>query len=398
MKYFEEAKEFNLFNLINLLKLNLKFVIITILIFIFSIAGISYVIPQRYDAMSSLLPPKKDGGSGGLSSFIQNFTGGGGLSLGNIGQSDQSKVFGEIVKSRKVADFIIDTLKLKKRTEFADLPNYKLLKVLHSSLNVDIDKSGIIFISANFSTGLLPNADDGKNAAKLSADIANAAVKGLDKVIREGTMSSARKSKEYIEKEIVRYTHKLDSVETKLEEFQRENKVLALDEQTQAIVTQAIEVGSQLAKADLEKNLALLEFQPTSPQYEFYRKQHELLTEQYRKIQTGGLTTNESFSIPLDDVPKLIKEYTTLFRERKVVEQVILYLETQRHQEAIQEKRDVPVVDILDEALPPVERTSPNRVIMVMFAFILSIIFSAIYLIIKALINGNLYLEEKKIV
>lgn len=396
MKYFQEPKEFTLFNIFKLINLNKKFVAITVTIFVAVTIALSFIIPQQYIATSSLLPPKKDGGQAGLSSFIQNFTGGG-LSLGNIGQSDQSKVFGEIVKSRTVSEYIIDKLKLKERKPYSEISRDKLVKFVNSSLTVDVDKSGVIFITAESFTNYIPGSDDSKIASKLSADLANAAVEGLDLVIRDRNMSSARQSKEYVEKEITSYNKKLDSIEAKLEKFQRDNKVLAIDDQTQAIVAQAIEVGAQLAKADLEKNLAQLEYQPSSPQYLFYQRQHELLNEQYKKIQSGGLTADESFSIPLEKVPALLREYVVLFRERKIIEQVMLYLETQRHQEAIQEKRDVPVVEVLDTAYAPEERSSPKRSLMAILGFILSLIFSVTYVSIKAFNSGSIYLNEPKI-
>jgi uncharacterized protein involved in exopolysaccharide biosynthesis len=393
MKYLENPLEFTLINVFRLLRINFKLVTAIVTVFTIFIAIVSFIVPHEYVSTSSLMPPKKDGSGGGLSSFIQNFTGGG-LSLGSLGQSDQSKVFGEIVKSRTVADYIIDTLKLKEKYPFKEMLHDRILKFIKNSLSVDVDKSGIIYITAVAKTDLLASDDEDLKTSKFASDLANSAVDGLDKVIKERSMSSARKSKEYVEKEINRYLTKLDSVETRLEIFQKENKVLAIDEQTLAIVQQAIEVGTLLAKADLEKNLAQLEYQQNSPQYQFYNKQYDLLSEQYKKIQTGGLTANESFTIPLDKVPKLIKEYTTLFRERKIIEQVMLYLETQRHQEAIQEKRDVPVVEVLDTAYPADERSSPKRTIMVLLGFILAFIFTTIFISGRALFAHNLYLRE----
>ncbi len=396
MKLFPEPKEFTFFNLIRLIKLNLKQLLIFVGVFTTAVVILSLIIPHDYVASSSLMPPKKDGGGGGLSSFIQNFTGGG-LNLGSIGQSDQSKVFGEIIKSRTVAEYIIDKMKLKDMKEFKELNNDRLLKFIHSSISVDVDKSGIIYVFAKSSTGFFPGNQDGKKAAEFSSNLANYAVEGLDKVIKDRNMSSARRTKEYIEKEIVRYRSKLDTVETALEEFQKSKKVLAIDEQTQAIVKQAIEVGTLLAKADLERNLASLEYQPASPQYQFYDKQYQLLSDQYRRIQSGGLTENESFTIPLDDVPSLIKEYANLFRERKVIEQVMLYLETQRHQEAIQEKRDVPVVEVLDIAYPADERSSPKRSLMVMLGLVLSLVFASFYIAMTGLVKRTLFINEPKI-
>lgn len=396
MIFFDEPKEFTFFNIFQLLNLNRRFVVLSVLSFTLFLIALSFVIPQQFVAESSLLPPKKDGGQAGLSSFIQNFTGGGDLSLGGIGQSDQSKLFGEIVKSRTVSEYVIDKLKLREKLPYSEYGRDKLFKFINSSLTVEVDKSGVIFITAQAETGFFPSSNDGKKSAEFAANLANVAVEGLDMVIRDRSISSARQSKEYVEREIIAYNNKLDTIETKLEVFQRENKVLEIEEQTQAIVTQAIEVGAQLAKADLEKNLASLEYKTTSPQYLYYQKQHELLSEQYKKIQSGGLTNDETFSIPLEKVPALIKEYVALVRERKIIEQVMLYLETQRHQEAIQEKRDIPVVEVLDPASPPDNRNSPKRSMMALLGFILSFIFSIIYLTIKAFSSGKIYLEKSQ--
>ena len=387
-----KPEEFSILTIYLLIKQKIKFfisfvIVVTILVIIYSL-----IMPNTYQSTATLLPPKKESSGGGLSSFIQNFTGG--LDLGGIGQNDQSKLFAHIISSRTVADLVVEDLKLKKVDEFKELSSEKFYKLMQGILSTETDKTGVIYVTGVYKTGYFPGDISKKKAAEYSARFANSAVTALDKVIRERNVSSARKSKEYIETQIVSYRLKLDSVATAFKKFQEKNKVISIDEQANAIVSQAIEVGSELAKAELEYNLAKLEFQNSSPRLEFYQKQLDVLNDQYKKIQSGGLTSYDAFSIPLDSVPSLMKEYADLFRQRKIYEQVILYLETQRHQEAIQEKRDVPVVEILDYARIPEERYSPNRVTMTIFAFVLSFIFGIIIIIIGAFRKGKVYVVD----
>jgi len=387
-----KPEEFSLATIYKLLKRNKRFFLIFVIIFTIAVVVYSYIMPNTFVALSSILPPQKESSGGGLSSFIQNFAGG--MDIGSIGQNDQSKLFAQILASRTVSDFIIEQLKLKELPEFEDMSNDQMYKFIHDAISSETDKSGVIYISVSYNTGFFPNNISKNKAAKLSADIANYAVKGLDKIIRERNVSSARRSKEYIETQIINYRGMLDSVALAMERFQKENKVISLDEQAQAIVTQAIDVGSQLAKAELELNLAKLEFQKNSPRLQYYNEQFNLLGEQYKKIQTGGLTNTDAFSIPLENLPTLMKEYADLFRQRKIFEQVIMFLETQHHEEAIQEKRDIPVVEVLDFAKIPEERYSPNRVAMTIVGFFLAIIFAIIIIVIRAFAKGNAYIVE----
>ena len=65
-------------------------------------------------------------------------------------------------------------------------------------------------------------------------------------------------------------------------------------------------------------------------------------------------------------------------------------METQKFQEAIQAEKDLPVVEALDLATPPVKRSSPRRVIILMISLFASLVFSLIYLIYDANNKGKL--------
>ncbi|MBS3999788.1 MAG: hypothetical protein KGZ71_04825 [Desulfobulbaceae bacterium] len=390
MKLLPEKEEMSFFAIFKLLKFNFIKLSTWVLGITLVVIIYSFIMPNTYSANSSVLPPSKEGQSGGLSSFIQSFAGG--LTIPGVSQSDQSKLFGEILYSRTVVDYIIENMSLRALPQFKDIPREDLQNFISGSLEVTVDKTGIIFVTANYQTGYFPSQEDKQKAAEFSSGIVNFAVEGLDHVIKNRTMTNARKSREYIQSELVGYKSKLDSIATLIEKFQIENKVIAIDEQTQAIVTQAIEVGTLIVQAELELNLARLQYNTASPQVSFHENQLKLLKDQYSKIQYGGLTPSDAFSISLDKVPTLIKEYTELFRERKIVEQVIVYLETQKHQEAIQENRDVPIIEVLDIAIPAEKRTSPQRSLMVVLSLFLSSLFVTIGTVIYAYRKGNLYL------
>ena len=99
---------------------------------------------------------------------------------------------------------------------------------------------------------------------------------------------------------------------------------MEIDEQTQAIIKSAVSVGYDLAQAEIEYNMMLQEFNPGSPALRGYEQQLKTLKQQYRKIQTGGLMKDDEFSIPFTKVPSLIRQYTNLMRDQKILNQVKL--------------------------------------------------------------------------
>jgi uncharacterized protein involved in exopolysaccharide biosynthesis len=327
-----------------------------------------FIMPQTFSAEASLMPPEQRSGGGGLSAMLQNAMGGFGLQS----QGPSSQVFGEILQTRSVAEFVVDSLKLAQRPLFKNTAGTQLAEMVQSMLLVEVKRTGVISVATSVKTGFLPSEEEKKSAAKLSAEITNAAIAGLDYLNNSKSVSTARKTREYIERVQERNRLKLDSIQTALQRFQTENKVLALDEQTQAVVTSAGVIGADLAKAEIELQLARQEMQPGTPALRQMEQQVAALRSQFERAQSGGATGSDRFSIPLQRLPELGREYFNLTRDLKILEQVNLYLETQRMQEAIQEARDVPTVQVLDPAKPPLKRSAPSRVLMLLLTAVLS--------------------------
>jgi uncharacterized protein involved in exopolysaccharide biosynthesis len=361
-------------------KKQLNIILITILVvaILFSI-----ITPYQYESDASIMPPKQQNTSFNLSSILQS-SGLSGLSgLGGMQQSNLSLLYTSVLKSRSVTNFIIDSLKLTKTSFYKDIPRYKLNEVISDAIDVIVDKSGVIFLTASVRTGLFPSKVLKDSAALLSSQIANTAVMGLDYVLRQRNNSISTKTKDFIGKEIENYSTKLDSIQYEMEKFQENNKVLEIEEQTKAIVLQANQLATELAKAEVELNITKNLYSDNAQTVKTLEESYNILKNQFNKIQTGGLTSTDNFSIPLNKVPKLIREYTNLIREQKLYEQILVYLRTIYYQEAIQEKKDVPQIDILDWGLVPYKHTFPSYKMIFAFTLLLELFVALIYLLFK---------------
>ena len=83
--------------------------------------------------------------------------------------------------------------------------------------------------------------------------------------------------------------------------------------------------------------------------------------------------------MPFTDVPELGLLLADLLRKVKIQETVWTLLNQQYYQAKIQEAQDTPTVQVLDSAVPPIFRSSPNRTLLVMIFGVLSILLSIIW-------------------
>lgn len=349
------------------------------------VMGYTFIMPYTYMANSSIMPPEKTSG-GSLNSFLQNVSGM--IDLSGGGQVDsRSKLMKSILSSRSVAEKIYNKLELKDNVLFKKFEKQDIIGYIPSLFEVEVEKSGIIILSGYIPTGYLPNDKEKAAAAELSYKLTNVAIDALNEVLIEKNSSTAKNSRMYVENEIRKYKIQLDSVSTELENFQSTNKVLALEEQTTAIVSQVIELNSLLTETKTKLNLAKIQYAENSPQITALQSQVDFLQRQSNELQAGN---EDEFSISLNRVPNLTRKYLELFRDKTILMNVLTYLETQKHQEAIQEEKDIPVVQVLDTAIEPKSKYSPSRGKI----FFISIFISTVVILLLFLVLS--YLELRK--
>lgn len=377
-------EELSLKKILGLYKQKLRFIICFVCIFTGIVAVYSFIMPVEYTSQASLFPPRQAESGNGLSSFLKNFSGGGGaLSIGMVPQTNQGQVYAEIINSRGVAEYIIDKCNLKKRKQYSKLKHEKLILLVQKSIDVTIDKSGVIYLAAVVKSPFFTFGNEKLKYSKLSQDMANSAIAALDSIVKVRSIVAAKVSLEYSEKATSEYRTKLDSIEIKLRKFQSENKVLEIEEQTKSLLTQQVTLGSELMLAEGELKAALEEYSPSSVIVKQLQSKVDFLKKQYDKAQSGGMFKNDNFSIPFSDIPELMREYTALYRDKKIYEQVLLYLETQSHQDALQASRDISQVELLDFPNLPEIPTAPHKTLMVVLAFMASTIIALLFIVIK---------------
>ena len=203
--------------------------------------------------------------------------------------------------------------------------------------------------------------------ARIAADVANAYVAELDRINKEKNTSRAKNSRLYIENQLRTTEQRLDKASQSLAAFQLKHKAISLEDQLKVWIEQAGELKGQIIGTEVELGVLVQTMKPDNPAV--VRKQRRLdeMRRRYEELQYGADTVGQpqEFYIPFADVPEVGLLLAEMLREVKVQETVWQLLNQQYYQAKIQEARDTPTVQVLDEAVPPEKRSKPKRKLLV---------------------------------
>jgi tyrosine-protein kinase Etk/Wzc len=309
--------------------------------------------PATYNAPVTILPPAEADQISGLGSILSG-SGVGDFLTGKFAPGN-SQLFIQILKSRTAAEYVIRKNNL---IEFYDVESeYEAIRKLQNDLGMDLSKEGVITLSVNVSTGFLPKIfSDSDSIKNLSARISNSFVEALDGINREKVSYRAKRAREYIEEQLTTTKIELDSAEIKLMEFQKENKAISLPEQLTSVIEGAAKLKAEMVNTEIE--IALLEpnSRPDNKNLLALRKRLSQLQREYEKFDLDS----DDYLLAFSKVPELGMQLSKLYRNVKIKNEVYLLLQQQYYKEKIQENRDVPTIDVLDEAIPPKRQLSPR--------------------------------------
>jgi len=347
-------------------------VISTALVFIY----LFLISPVTYKAPVTILPPSENNQLGGLGSLLSgsDFSG---LLSGNAVQGN-SQLYMEILKSRTAAEYVVKKNNLMEYYGTEKL--YKACSDLRNDLELDLTKEGIVTVSVNISTGFLPKIfSDTDSMKRYSAAISNSYIEALDKINREKISFKAKRAREYIEEQLKITRASLDSAEYKLMEFQKNHKTISLPEQLKTSLEGSAQLKAEMVKTEIEIGLLQPNLREDNQPLISLRKKLSELQKEYEKFEVG----TEDYLIAFKDVPELGMELAKLLRDVKIQNEVYLLLQQQYFKEKIQENKDLPTIEILDEAIPPSEKSSPRTIYSTILGAIFIFLLTSLIFVLK---------------
>ncbi len=342
--------------MLNIVLVNLRVILkVTILSTIFLFLILFFIYPKTYQATVSILPPEQENSLGGFGALL----GSGDFSnlLGGGMSSASSQLFVEILKSRTAALYVV---KKNNLIEFFNADDsIEAAEKLQKSLNTDITKEGIVNLNVDVKSAFIPLIfSDSESLKRLSALLSNSFIEALDSINREKLSSKARNARIYIEQQIQETKALLDTAEVAMMNFQSKNKTIAIPEQVKASIEASAQIKSEIIQTEMQLGLIKSDASENSRIVTALNKKLQELKNQYSQFETGG----EDYLLAFKDLPTLGKDLAGLLREVRIQNEVYVLLQQQYYKEKIQENREIPTVEILDEAIPPKKPIAPRVV------------------------------------
>jgi tyrosine-protein kinase Etk/Wzc len=333
------------------------------------VAIVSLFLPSWYMSTTTILPPQRERLELGLASPVSGGLPEFGRSWSLPIMASPSDVIAAILRSRAVALQVIEKENLMKA--YKTKTKEDALRKLFSHTQVEVTAEGIVSLSF-----------EDKNRFR-AAEVAQRFVEELDRVNRETNISRAKNARVFIEERLAQTREDLAEAEENLKRFQEENRAVSLDEQMRASIEGAAELKAQMVSAEIELNVLRKTMSPTHPQIRGLKSKIKEMKKQLDIWEFGSQEDEPGkkkiLDVPFSRVPTLSMELARLLREVKIQSAVFELLTDQFEQYKIEETKDTPTIQVLDQALPPEKKSRPKRAVLVGLAGIFSLVTSVVF-------------------
>lgn len=327
---------------------------------------IAFLIPNRYTATLTLMPPDQQSGMGAAMLAALAGRAGGGSSMGGLpalagdilGIKNSGDLFIGVLHSRTVQDDLVRKFDLRK--VYWDRLWEDACKDLgkHSDISQD-RKSGILTI----------NVTDRK--PERAAAMAEEYAAQLNQVVNQLNTSSAHRERVFLEGRLQEVKQDLQDAEKAFSQFASKNTAIDIKEQGKAMVEAAAVLQGQLIAA--ESSLQGLRQIYTESNARVKSTEAEVSELKNQLVKLGGNEvpdtsgTEESGSLypTIRKLPLLGVPYADLYRRTKVDETVFEALTQQYELAKVEEAKDTPSVKILDSARVPEKKSFPPRLLII---------------------------------
>ena len=338
----KQDDEISLIDLAITLAKHKKLIIGAPLIVAIVVAIYSSFIPPIYTADVQMLPPQQQSSASAMLSQLGAL---GGMA-GAAGIKNPNDTYVAMLKSRTIQDSMIKRFKLQ--AVYKTKTPEQTRGALNGATKVTVGKEGIIGISV----------DD--ESPQRAAILANGYVDALQQMTQIFAVTEASHRRLFYEKQLLQAKHNLGDAEIALKQLQEKTGIIHLDSQAQLGIGTAANIKGQIAMKEVE--LGAMRTFATGNNPDLVRTQQTIsgLQAQLAKIETGTVSSSK--------VPETGLEYIRKTRDFKYAETIYEMLAKQFEMAKIDEAKESSVIQVLDKAMPPEQKSKPKRSMMVLIA------------------------------
>jgi len=320
---------------------------------------ISLLLPKRYTATVTLLPPQQSSSLGsqlaaqfGSIAGVAALTGGGGGLL-----KSPNDMYVAMFKSRTVEDAMIQHFGLMQEYNKKYLSDAR--KKFERYATVDgSGKDGLIHISIE------------DHDPRRAAELANGYVDRFRELSQHLAITEAQQRRQFFEDQLKQANQNLADAEEALKETEQKTGLIALDAQTRALVESAASLRAQIAAKEVQ--IQGLQTYATGENAQLVEAEQELASLRGQLAKLGGSGDNpDGIIVPKGQMTQAGMEYVRKLRDVKYYETIFEILARQFELAKLDEAKEGALIQVVDPAVPPDKRSAPKRSVIVMVSTVL---------------------------
>jgi len=330
-------------------------------------AIISLLMTPIYTGTAKLLPPQQSQSS--ATALLSQLGALSGLAGAAVGIKNPNDLYVAMLKSRTVADSLIQRFKLQALYEAEYMVDAR--KALDKASEITSGKDGVITIEVE--------DEDPKRAAGL----ANAYVEELEKLTQTLGVSEASQRRLFFENQLKTTKSGLADAEIALQKTQEQTGLINLDEQGKAIIEAVATVRAQIAAREIQ--LRVMRSFATDRNPDLVRSEQELngLRAQLAKLERTNAVGQGDIFVPTRKVPEAGLEYLRRLRDVKYQETIFELMAKQYELARMDEAKDASLIQILDKAIEPEKRSRPKRFLIVILTVLIAAFLAVLWAFVK---------------
>ena len=307
---------------------------------------VALLLPKIYTATTRILPPQQNESS--AAAVLGALTGVPDTAVGQaLGLRNPNDLYAGILKSRTIADRLIERFKLKELYDADSMVSTR--KALENVTKITAGKDGLITIEL-----------DDLNPQR-AADMANAYVEELDRLMQGLAVTEAAQRRLFFEKQLANAQDQLLASEGALRHAIETKGITGVDAQSRALVGTSEQLRAQIAVKEIQLDAMRSFATERNPEAVRLRQEIASMKAELGNLEGGRREANGGKSpAGLENVRKL--------REVKFLEFTVELLTKQYEIAKIDEARDAVLIQVVEKAIPPDYKSKPKRALIVLMA------------------------------
>jgi len=324
----------------------------------------SLLVTPVYTGTTRILPPQQT--QSAVAAVIGQLGALAGAGGGALGVRQPNEMYVTMLKSRTVADRLLDRFKLEQVFESKFREDARL--ALAGATKIESgSKDAIITIEYNDS--------DPKRAAA----VANAYAEELHKLTQTLAVTEASHRRVFFEKQLKQAKDELSTAEVSLKKTQEQTGLIKLEEQGRVIVEAVAQLRAQIVAREVQVGAMRTFATDRNPEYLRLREELNGLRRELAKTEKAAARSEGDIFLPTGRVPEAGLEYLRKLRDVKYYETLFELLAKQFELAKIDEAKDASLVQVLDAAVVPDRRTFPRRRLIVIVWVLAGVVFAVLW-------------------